>query len=338
MNIKKASPGLDPRNRLSQLLGEGFTVEDYDGGRPLSAQVGDAEVLLIRDVPVSGEVIDAAPNLRLIQRPGDHIRGVDVVHAARRAVFVSRIPAHVQGGAARDVAELALSLVFALAKQHRRARNSIRDRTVGLPKTLRIEGKTLCLVGVGNTGTELAKLARGVGLHVIAVKRTRDESLRETLKLEALELLNALHAQLARADFVSLHLPVTPETVGVIGPAEFAAMKQGAVLINISRAPLIDRTALLEALRTGKLGGVGLDVYWEEPPDPSDPLFQFDNVLATPHIAGETLEMEERLYGIVAANILALAKGGQPDYLVAPGDPEGDNTAFKDIDTHAENK
>src|SRR5258705_7643232 len=105
MKIKKASPGLDQRNRLGQILGTGFVVEDYDAAQPLPAQVADADVLIVRDVPITREVIDAAPRLKLIQRPGDHLPKIDLAHAAARGILVSRFPSKVQGSPARAVAE-----------------------------------------------------------------------------------------------------------------------------------------------------------------------------------------------------------------------------------------
>ena len=173
MKIKKASPGLDQRNRLGSMLGDGFVVEDFDASRPLAAQVADADVLLIRDVPITRDVIDAAAKVRLIQRPGDHLpRIIDLAHARSKGIPVSRFPSKVQGSPARDVAEHAFYLLLALAKQQWLARASVKARKAGMPKTMSVHGKTLGLVGLGNTGEALARLAVPFGLRVIAVKRS----------------------------------------------------------------------------------------------------------------------------------------------------------------------
>ena len=276
MKIKKGSPGLDQRNRLGRVLGDGFVVEDYDATRPLAAQVGDADVLLVRDVPITREVIDAAVHLKLIQRPGDHLPRMREIDA----------------------------------------RQSVKARRVGLPKTMSVHGKTLGLVGLGNTGEALARIAVPFGLRVVAVKRTADDALARALGLAWLGTMGRLPELLAEADFVSLHLPNTQETVGMIGARELGLMKQGAFVINISRAPMLDRAALLDALRAGHLGGAAADVWWEEPADPADPLLAMPNVILTPHIAADTAETEQRLAELTADNVRRIARGEAPRYVV----------------------
>ena len=316
MKIKKASPGLDQRNRLGQVLGPGFDVEDYDASRPLAEQVADADVLLVRDVPITREVIDAARQVKLIQRPGDHLPRIDLEHARSRGIPVSRFPAKVQELPAGDVAEHAFYLLLALAKQQWLSRLSVKQRRTGLPKTVSVKGKTLGLVGVGNTGEALAKLAVPFGLRVIAVKRNADPELARTLGLDWLGTMERLPELLAQSHFVSLHLPQTPNTVDLIDATQLRQMRPGAYLINISRAPMLNRHALLDALRSGHLGGAGVDVWWEEPADPADPLLAMPNVLLTPHIAADTAETELRLAELTADNVRRIARGESPRYVV----------------------
>jgi phosphoglycerate dehydrogenase-like enzyme len=316
VKIKKASPGLDQRNRLGHALGAGFVIEDYDPARPLTAQVGDADILLVRDVPITREVIDAAPRLKLIQRPGDHLPRIDLAHAEAKGVLVSRFPSQVQGSPARAVAEHAFYLLLALAKQQWLARVNVKTRKVGLPKTVSVHGKTLGLVGLGNTGEALAKLAVPFGLRVIAVKRSADDELARELRLDWLGTMERLPELLAQSDFISLHLPQNAETIDLIGARELAQMKPGVFLINISRAPMLNKQALLDALRSGHLGGAGLDVWWEEPADPTDPLLAMPQLILTPHIAADTAESEQRLAELTADNVRRIARGEQPRYVV----------------------
>jgi len=324
MKIKKASPGLDQRNRLGSILGEGFVVEDFDAARALAEQVGDADVLLVRDLPITREVIDAASKVRLIQRPGDHLpRVIDLAHARSKGIPVSRFPSKVQGSPARDVAEHAFYLLLALAKQQWRARASVKARKAGLPKTMSVHGKTLGLVGLGNTGEALARLAVPFGLRVVAVKRSADDALARELGLTWLGTMDRLPELLAESDFVSLHLPQTPETVDFIGRDELSRMKSGAFLINISRAPMVNRAALAEALQSGHLGGAGLDVWWQEPADPADSLLALRNVVLTPHIAADTTESETRLAELTAENVRRIARGEAPRYVVGVDVDEG---------------
>lgn len=316
MKIKKASPGLDQRNRLGSVLGESFVVEDFDASRPLQAQVADADVLLVRDVPITREVIEAAPKLKLIQRPGDHLPRIDLEHARAKGIPVSRFPSQVQGTPARDVAEHAFFLLLALAKRHWEARASVVARKTGLPKTMSVRGKTLGLVGLGNTGEALAALAVPFGLRVIAVKRSADDALAQRLGLTWLATMDRLPQLLAESDFVSLHLPQTPQTVDLMGAPEVAQMKRGAFIINISRAPMLNKSALFDALRSGQVGGAGLDVWWNEPADPADPMLALPNVILTPHIAADTAETEQRLAELTADNVRRLARGESLRYVV----------------------
>lgn len=316
MIIKKASPGLDQRNQLAAILGEDHEVVEYASSIPLAEQVADANVLLVRDVRIDRAVMDAAPELKLIQRPGDHLPLIDLDYARRRGIHVSRFPSKVQGAPARDVAEHAFYLILALAKESARARENVGAGVVGLPKTRRVHGMTLGLVGVGNTGGELARLGRGFGMSVVAVKRTADDALAAELGLEWLGTFDSLDDLLAESDVVSVHLPMIPETVDFIGEAQLSRMKPGALLINISRAPMVNRAALESALRRGHLGGAGMDVFWEEPAPLDDPLLAMPNVVVTPHIAGDTRETERRLAELTAENVRRVARGEPPAYLV----------------------
>jgi D-3-phosphoglycerate dehydrogenase / 2-oxoglutarate reductase len=316
LRIKKASPGLDQRNQLAKLLGTEHEVIEYDPATPLAKQVEGVHVLLVRDVPIDRAVIDSAESLKLIQRPGDHLPIIDLEYAKEKGIHVSRFPSKVQGAPARDVAEHAFHLILALAKESVRAHQNLLQGVVGLPKTRRLHGMTLGLVGVGNTGSELARLGRGFGMRVIAVKRTEDHALAAELGLSWLKTFDSLNELLTDSDVVSLHLPMIPETVDFLSDAQFARMKRGALLINISRAAMVNRGALESALDSGQIGGVGLDVFWEEPVPRDDPLLNLPNVVITPHIAGDTKETEQKLAELSAENIHRIARAEDPAYLV----------------------
>jgi phosphoglycerate dehydrogenase-like enzyme len=316
MRIVKASPGLDPENILARELGADFTVVEFDETKPLIEQVAGAHVLLLRDVAIPAELIDAAPALKLLQRYGQHLVGVDVAHARRKGIWVARAPV-ILTEADRVVAEHAMFLMLALVKRYREGLLSIERGLLGRPVTRSLLGKTLGLVGVGKTGAELARLARGFGMSVIAVKRTPDPRLEEELGLAFLGTMDQLDELLGRADFVSIHLPLEAETAGFFGRREFEGMKPGGYLINIARGPIIDQDALLAALRSGHLAGAGLDVFAQEPINPADPILQLATVIATPHIAGATEEMQKRLAEIVAENIRLVSAGSAPRHQVA---------------------
>jgi phosphoglycerate dehydrogenase-like enzyme len=315
MNIVKLAPGLDPENLLGRVLGPEFHISDFDAARPPMEQVREAEILLLRDVPVPAPLIDAAPRLRLLQRYGQHVVGVDIAHALRKGIYVARVPTGVSR-ADEVVAEQAFFLLMAVAKRLPRALASVAARRLGTPETVTLAGKTLGLVGVGSTGGALARFARCFGMRVTAVKRTIDRALERELGLAFLGTIAQLEAVLSDADFVSIHLPLEPATIGFFGHREFGMMKAGSCLINIARAPIVDKAALYEALQSGRLAGAGLDVFWDEPADPEDPMLRLPNVVLTPHIAGASPEIHERLAHAVAANIRAVQRGDRPQYLV----------------------
>jgi phosphoglycerate dehydrogenase-like enzyme len=296
---------------VERMLGSEFAIEEFDPARPLAQQVDQAHVLLVRSVPVTREVIDAAPRLRLIQRPGVHLEAVDVDYASTKGIFVCNVPASLTHGG-EDVAEHVMFLALALAKRYREALASFGARRIGVPSTHVLRGKILGLVGLGRTASAVVGMARGFGMRVWAIKRTVRDGMREATGLESLKTHDHLPELLRESDFVSLHVPLNKETEAMIGAAEIALMKPGAFLINVARGRVVDRAALLAALREQRLAGAGLDVFWNEPIDPNDPLLALPNVIATPHVANMTVETIETIARVAADNIRRVQAGLPP--------------------------
>lgn len=315
VRVLKASPGIDPEDRLSTLLGTGFQVLEYDPTSSLADQAADADVLIVRDLPITGQIIDRARRLKLIQRMGEHVVGVDIKYANSRGIPVARVPASPLSS--RMVAEHALFLLLALAKRMKASQASVAAGVVGLPNTDGLAGKTLGIVGLGRSGTELAKLARAIGMRVAAVRRRPDDALRRELGLEFLGGMDERDSMLARCDAVSIHVPMNPETRASFSTSAFNAMRPGSWLINVARAGIVDRPALEAALESGHLGGAAFDVFWNEPADPADPLLQHPNFILTPHLAGFTREAEDRLLSVTAENILRVTRGEAPLHQVS---------------------
>ena len=313
--VKKAGPSLAIEDRIAQILGPGFMVEEFDPARPLAQQVDKAHVLLVRSAPVTRQVIDAAPRLRLIQRPGVHLEAVDLEHAAAKGIPVCNVPAALTHGG-NDVAEHVMFLALALAKRYREAVASLGARRIGAPSTHVLRGKVFGLVGLGRTGSAVVAMARGFGMRVWAVKRVVTDGMREAMGLDWLNTYHHLPELLRQSDFVSLHVPLNKETERLIGPAEIALMKPSAFLINVARGRVVDREALLAALREQRLAGAGLDVYWNEPIDPNDSLLALPNVIATPHVANMTLQTIETIAQVSAENIRRVYAGLPPIHQV----------------------
>jgi phosphoglycerate dehydrogenase-like enzyme len=288
-----------------RLQGFPIRVREVDPAVALERQVGEVEALIPSMGRLTAAVIAAAPRLKLIVQFGAGLEGVDRAAAAERGIPVRNVP----GANATAVAELTLLLMLGLARKLPLHRRSFQARVVGDPPGSELRGKTLGLVGLGATARALAKVARALGMDVVAVRRSPAGDDPDVSWVGGLDQLERL---LSQADFVSLHVPATPETQGLIDARRLAQMKGSAFLVNVGRGALVDRQALLDALRAGRIAGAGLDVYWEEPPDPADPLLAMDNVVATPHLGGITVEAIDRVADQVAALLKEHLLGSTP--------------------------
>lgn len=266
-------------------------VAVWDRARPLADCVADVDVLLPSNGRVDAAVIAAATSLRLIQQPAAGYEGIDLDAARARGVPVCNAP----GANHVAVAECALLLILSLARRVPAARATFDAAVIGAPLGFELAGKTLGTIGVGRTGAALAARAAALGMEVISLRSTSTDAARA--------------AFWPRCDVISVHCPLTPATRGLVGAAAFAAMKPGAVLVNLARGAIVDREALAHALREGTLGGVGLDVFWQEPWDPTDPLYADPRVVTLPHVAGSTVEAFDRIAAIVADNVARLRRG-----------------------------
>ncbi len=295
-----ASPGL--RQRIAALDFPTVIVDETDKAT-FHREMRDAEVLLHVLEPVNAAVIDAAPRLRLIQKIGIGVNTIDLDAANRHGVAVCNMP----GTNTQAVAEMTLLLMLATLR-----RLAYLD---GLTRTGRgwalepeitddlgeLSGRTVGLVGYGAVARRLIPILAAIGSTVVYTSRqpVTDAPIRFLPFREMLPI----------ADVLSLHLPLTPETQGVIDAAAFALMKRGSVLINTARGPLVDEAALRDALASGHLRGAGLDVFSREPVGPADPLLRMPNVVVTPHLAWLTGETLERSLAVIAENCRRLRTG-----------------------------
>ena len=269
----------------------GVELATWDLRTPLAEVTRDARVILPSNAVLDRAAIEAARDLVLIQQPAVGTEAIDLEAARARGVPVCNAP----GTNPISVAEAALFLMLALARRIRGAARSFAEARIGSPVGVELSGKTLLVVGTGQSGSRLGRAAEALGMRVLGVRS----------KTPRADLL----AMCTLADVVSIHCPLTPETRGLVGADVLAAMKPGALLVNCARGAIVDRAALLRSLESGRLGGAALDVHWDEPWDPADPLFHRDDVIATPHIAGSTAEAFARIADIVAENIRRVREG-----------------------------
>ena len=265
----------------------------WDRATPLDRLLatGDVDVLFPSNAPISASVLAGSRGLRLIQQPAAGTDAIDLEAARTRGVPVCNAP----GANHVSVAELALLLMLGLARRLPEAGPAFAAGTIGAPTGRELAGRRLGVVGVGLTGRAVARLGEALGMKVAAVGSQRSDA--------------EWRALLSDSDVVSLHCPLTDATRGLIDDRALALMKPGALLINCARGPVVDRAALERALADGRLGGVGLDVLWDEPWDPADPLFAHPRVMVLPHVAGSTEEAFGRIADIAIDNIHRATRG-----------------------------
>lgn len=273
---------------LRDKLGEKFEIKVLDPKKNLTDQVEDVQVIIPAMTEVSGRVMDAAPELELIVQWGVGLEKVDLKSAEERGINVFNIP----GKNAESVAECSLFLIFCLARKIEGLRKSFENGDIGCPVGSELRDKNLFIVGLGSSGRKLAKIAHGVGMNCRGIRKHPKKGAPD--QVERLGGPEDLHKFLPWADYVSLHVPLE-KTRNMISEKEFKKMKKSACIINVSRGPVISKEGLYRALIDEEIAGAGLDVFWTEPPNPEDKLYQLPNVVTTPHIGGVTKEAYQRI-------------------------------------------
>ena len=276
--------------------------------------VDDVDVIV--GVRVSSRMVAAARKLKMIQTVGTGVDGVDVEAATERGVTVCSSV----GLNAVPVAEHAMALMLALAKNITKYDKNLRSEGwLRLPATL-LRTKTLGIIGLGNIGVEVAKRAIAFDMSVLAIKRQPSDELRLKLGIDFLGGQADLSRILKESDFVLLSIVLTPETKGMIGERELRMMKRSAYLLNISRGEVIDEKALVKVLNEGVISGAGLDVFKVEPINRDNPLLKMENVILTPHVAGivEDEEMMKERAEFISRKIMKIINGQKPEKVVDP--------------------
>lgn len=291
-------------------LGDQVEVRWVDGPdrEKLLAAVPEADALLVRSATtVDAEVLAAAPKLKIVARAGVGLDNVDVDAATERGVLVVNAPT----SNIHSAAEHALALLLSAAREIPAADASLRERAWKRSSFSGTEifGKTVGVVGLGRIGQLVAQRLSAFGTHLIAYDPYVSPARAAQLGIELL----TLDELLARADFISVHLPKTPETAGLIGKDALAKTKPGVIIVNAARGGLVDEAALADAVRSGHVRAAGLDVFSKEPCTDS-PLFELPQVVVTPHLGASTEEAQDRAGTDVAASVkLALAGEFVPD-------------------------
>ncbi len=277
-------------------------VWQYSAQGDLQSVIGEYDALIVRSqTVVTANIIDAAKNLQVIGRAGIGVDNIDVDAATRRGIIVVNSPE----GNIVATAEYTIAMLLALTRQIPKAHGLLRtghwNREL---RGLEIRNKILGIIGLGRVGTEVAEMARGLRMNVIAYDPMISESRAERLGVELVEL----ETLLARSDFITIHVPLTPTTRKLIGSDQLSLVKPTAMIVNCARGGIVDEKALYDALNQGHLAGAAFDVFDQEPAQDSI-LLKSDKVIVTPHLAASTIEAEVSVSIDIAEQVLAILRG-----------------------------
>ena len=266
--------------------------------------IGDYDALVVRSgTQVTAKVLQAAKKLRIVGRAGVGVDNVDVPVATEKGVIVVNSP----GGNTIAAAEHTVAMLLALSRNIPQAYESMRAKEWNRSKFVgnEVYKKTLGVLGLGKIGQEVAKRCQSFGMKVLAYDPFLSEEAAKSLGVELLDLEDCLK----RSDYLTLHLPKNKDTLGMISAKQFELMKSGVRVINVARGGIIDNAALVEAVKSGKVGGAAIDVFEKEPPDFANELFDLPSVITTPHLGASTKEAQTNVAIDVAEQIVDVFEG-----------------------------
>ncbi len=294
-----ADPVADSAVAMMKDAGLEIVIRNKDADGPVEEQIKGFDCIVVRSATkVTKEVIDGADSLKLIVRAGVGLDNVDQDAAKKKGVKVANTPE----APTVSVAEMVLALMFSLARNVAPADSSMKDERWEKKKLRGTElwQKTIGVIGFGRIGCEVAKRAKALDMHVLAYDVIDIDEMCITIGAERTELEDLLKS----SDYVTLHVPLVPQTRGLIGDNEFELMKDTAFLINTARGGVVDEKALLRALDEGKIAGAGLDVFEKEPPTEWK-LVKHPKIVATPHLSSSTAEAQARVGELTAEKVIA---------------------------------
>ncbi|WP_407416396.1 phosphoglycerate dehydrogenase [Methanobrevibacter sp.] len=277
---------------------------------------------------VTREVIEKADNLKIIARAGVGVDNIDLDAATEKGIMVVNSPE----STSITVAEHTMGLLLSMARKLTIADKSVKEGKWEKKRFMGVElrNKTLGVIGMGRIGSQVVNRCKAFEMDAVAYDPYLPEEVAKQMGVE----LTDLETVLKKADFITIHVPLTPETKHLISTKEFELMKDTAFITNCARGGIIDEDALYDALKNDKIGGAALDVYEDEPPAEDSKLFELDNIILTPHIAASTKEAQRDAAIIVADEIIDLFKGGTPKNVLNM--PRIDNTTYQELTPYFE--
>ena len=287
------------------ILSDDVTVYDDTTADELLERIQGAAVVVTKEMPVSGDLIRQFPDsVKIICEAGTGYNNLDLGAAREKGIVVSNVPSYSSERVAHTAIMMILNLSSTMQVQMKMLGRGNHDnftKNLQVPH-VEVNGKTLGIIGAGNIGRAVIKVAKALDMNILVYTRTPREDA-DGIRYVDLETL------LKNSDYVSLHCPLTPQTRHIINKETLTLMKPSAFLINTSRGALVDEPALIEALQSGVIAGAGLDVQETEPPVEDNPLYTMDNVILTPHMGWKGLETRQRLVAILAGNVHSFFDG-----------------------------
>lgn len=298
-NVHEAGPD------LLRKAGHEIVMADRDMGI-VNKEIVDSDAIVTRILEVPVPLLETAKKLKHISKHGVGVDNIPVDYCREHGIAVTIAP----GANSQSVAEHALSLMLALAKNLKSVSNAYQKigfAAKNSPPGMEIDAKTVGVIGCGRIGSRMARMCVGLGMRVLVYDPYVDQI------PAGAEKINDCDELFRQADVVTLHCLLNDETAHLVSAREFGLMKPTAILINCARGPVVDEAALIEALQKGQIAGAGLDVTNHEPCEPDSPLFQMENVILTPHYAPTTREASYKVSQTAAQNILDILDGKKPE-------------------------
>ena len=287
------------------ILSDDVTVYDDTTPEQVLERIQDAGVVVTKEMPVNGDLIRQFPDsVKIICEAGTGYNNIDLAAAREKGIIVCNVPSYSSERVAHTAIMMVLNLSSTMQTQMKmlaKGDHSNFTKHLQVPH-VEVNGKTLGIIGAGNIGRAVIKIAKALDMNILVYTRTPRED------ADGIRYVD-LETMLKNSDYVSLHCPLTPQTRHIINKETLAQMKPSAFLINTSRGALVDEPALIEALQNGVIAGAALDVQETEPPAEDNPLYTLDNVILTPHMGWKGLETRQRLVSILDGNIKAFFAG-----------------------------
>lgn len=294
-------------NRVKKILPEHEFVAQ---GRFEVPDLAGFDILIPTMSQVTESDLATADQLKLIQQCGAGLELVDIEAARDKCIPVANVPTDISGNA-DSVAEIVIYFMIGLSRNLEGMEKSFHDRIMGSPMGMALKGRTVGIIGLGGIGKALIQRLKPFGVRLMGIKQSNPELVKSEMELDWVGRPYELDTLLEQSDYVVLCLPLNHATKGMMNEKTLKKMKTQAFLINVSRGGLVDYNALKSALKKNQIAGAGLDVFWKEPPDPDDDIFQY-NIMVTPHIGGATDISMQGIAKSVAANITRIEQGEVP--------------------------